>query len=75
MTSASIAEKLRKLKERRKNGEIDARVFYISLLQLTTELLNELEHEDISDEDVKKQIPLILTFLEEQISKYAQRGH
>ncbi|WP_459775617.1 hypothetical protein [Aquifex pyrophilus] len=45
------------------------------MLKLVAKLANELHEEAISEDNVKKQIPLILAFLEEQIKKYAERGH
>lgn len=65
---------LNKLKEQRKNGEIDAITYYKGLIKVTASLLENLSDEDISEEDAKKQIPLILVFLEDQIAKLAGRG-
>ena len=75
MGSQALRDELQSLKEARKQGQISPRDFYKSLLQLLSKLANELGEEQINDDDVKKQIPLILAFLEEQISKYAERGH
>ena len=74
MGSEALRNELKSLKEARKQGQLSAIDFYKSLLQLLSKLANELGEERISDDDVKKQIPLILAFLEEQISKYAERG-
>ncbi len=75
MSSANLKEKLDTLKTQRREGKLSPRDFYKELLSLTLALGQELLDEDIGDEDVKKQIPLILAFLEEQISKMEGRGH
>ena len=66
---------LNKLKEQRKNGEIDTISYYKGLLQIAASLLQNLSDEDISEEEAKKQIPLILVFVEDQIEKFAARGN
>ncbi len=75
MSSRELTEELEQLKESRKQGKISPKEFYAGLLKILGELTDELKGENISDDDIKKQIPLILVFLEEQISKYAERGH
>ncbi len=75
MSSKSLADELEHLKESRRQGKLSPAEFYASLLQLLAKLVSELREEQISEEDIKKQIPLILVFLEEQIDKYAERGH
>lgn len=62
------------LKEQRKNGEIDILSYYKGLIKITALLLEDLINEDISEKDAKKQIPLVLVFLEEQIAELAGRG-
>jgi len=73
--SQELAQELQALKDSRKNGELSPAEFYKKLLELVAKLANELHEEVISEENLKKQIPLILAFLEEQIKKYAERGH
>ncbi len=75
MSSASLLQVLDELKEKRKKNELSPREFYLKLLDLVDDLMNDLRHEDISEDDIKKQIPLILVFLEEQIEKLKERGH
>ncbi len=75
MGSQELAQELQALKDSRKNGELSPAEFYKKLLELVAKLANELHEEVISEENLKKQIPLILAFLEEQIKKYAERGH
>ncbi|NPA26705.1 MAG: hypothetical protein GXO36_03795 [Chloroflexi bacterium] len=67
------ASALRALKARRKKGELDLRTYYHQLLQLLSDMLTSLREEDIPDDEVKRQVPLLLVFLEDQIQKYAQR--
>ena len=74
MSSQALTEQLKLLKDKRKSGELDQRGFYQEILSLTIKMLQELKEEDISDENVKKQIPLMLVFLEEQLSKMRDRG-
>lgn len=75
MSSASLREKLDFIKEKRKNGELSPSEFYRELLYIVLSMTKELIDENISEEDIKKQIPLILAFLEEQIEKMESRGH
>ncbi|WP_461831687.1 hypothetical protein [Aquifex sp.] len=75
MGSQELAQELQALKDSRKNGELSPAEFYKKLPELVAKLANELHEEVISEENLKKQIPLILAFLEEQIKKYAERGH
>ncbi len=65
---------LEALKEQRKQGSIDVLTYYKGLLGITAHLLRNLQDEDISEAEAKKQVPLILVFLEEQIRKLADRG-
>ncbi len=74
MSSQALTQQLKALKDKRKSGELDQRSFYQEILSLTIKMLQELKEENISDENVKKQIPLMLVFLEEQLSKMRDRG-
>ena len=62
------------LKEQRKQGDLDALEYYKGLLRITTDLIQSLRDENISEIEAKKQIPLLLVFLEEQIAKLADRS-
>lgn len=73
--SERLAERLKAVEEKRKKGEISAKEFYAELLKILAELDDVLINEEISEDDIKKQIPLLLTFIKDQISKLAQRGH
>ena len=70
-----LQQKLKELEQKRKNGEISAKEFYNGLLQLVTELIDVLEKEDINEQNIRRQIPLLLTFLKAQIKNLQNRGH
>ncbi len=72
-SSKELYSSFQELKLKRKNGEISEREYYINLLELVKRLIDTLEEENISDSDVKKQIPLIVLFISEQIDKLAAR--
>jgi len=66
---------LKELENKRKNGELSAKDFYKELLNLVTKLVGELEKEDINEAQIRRQIPLLLTFLKAQIKNMADRGN
>ncbi|RUM59510.1 MAG: hypothetical protein DSY66_06095 [Persephonella sp.] len=74
-TSQELRRLFNELKLKRKNGEISEKDYYISLLQLSKRVIDSLEEENISGEDIKKQIPLIVLFIDEQINNFAKRGN
>ncbi len=67
-------DQLTVLKAQRKQGEIDTLTYYKGLITILAHTVQNLSDESISESDAKKQIPLILVFLEEQISKLSDRG-
>ncbi len=79
-TVEHVAMALHQAQEQRRLGESDARVFYGHLLSLVGRLipllLAELEDADtvMADNEIKKQIPLILFFLEDQIKHFRNRA-
>lgn len=78
LTLEQLERHLQDIKTRRKEGELDDRAFYRALLSLAIEighsLLDELgDNGKILAEDVRKQIPLLLAFVEDQIARYRQR--
>jgi len=73
--SEMLKDKLQELKTKRKNGEITEREYYMGLLELLKVLIDKLEGETINDRDVKKQIPLVVLFITDQISKMEGRDH
>ncbi len=64
---------LEALKRQRKEGYIDLLTYYKGLLNVLAELVQNLKEEGISEAEAKKQIPLVLVFVEEQIEKLAGR--
>ncbi|WP_457680758.1 hypothetical protein [Thermovibrio sp.] len=70
-----MIKELNQLNEKRKNREITAREYYRGLIDVLSELIESLREEEISEEEVRKQIPLLRIFLTEQLKKMADRGH
>ncbi len=73
MEGAVIMGKLDDLVEKRKRGELDPRGFYRALLEILGSLAQTLKDEDISEDDIRSQIPLLLTFLYDQADKLEKR--
>ncbi|NPB05612.1 MAG: hypothetical protein GXO08_04440 [Aquificae bacterium] len=67
-------QELKELEEKRKNREISAREFYLGLLELLGHLKEKLVQENISEDQIRKQIPLLLTFIKAQIKNLENRG-
>ncbi len=74
-SSKELYRIFQELKLKRKNGEIKEDDYYRELLKLTKRIIESLEEENISSAEVKKQIPLIVLFISEQIEKFAKRGN
>jgi len=72
--SQRLLELVKELEEKRKRREISAKEFYHGLLSVLGELKDVLLAENISEEEIKRQIPLLLTFLKSQIAKLGERG-
>ena len=72
--SRKLLGELKELETQRKNGEIDIKAFYDGLLNLLSSLREVLVKEDINEKEIKKQIPLLLVFLKNQISDLSLRG-
>jgi hypothetical protein len=62
------------LELKRKNREISAKEFYAGLLNLLQELMEVLDKEEISEDSIRKQIPLLLTFIKAQIKNLGDRN-
>ncbi|NPB08257.1 MAG: hypothetical protein GXN96_04940 [Aquificae bacterium] len=75
MASEKLEVALRSLEEKRKRGEISSVEFYRGLLDVLKLLDEELKKEDLSETSVKKQIPLILSFIKSQIKELRSRGN
>jgi hypothetical protein len=69
-----LSTELKELELKRKNKEISAKEFYAGLLNLLQNLVNALEEEDIDENQIRSQIPLLLTFIKSQIKNMAARG-
>jgi len=73
--SQRLIDLVKELEQKRKNREISAAEFYKGLLEVLSQLKDVLLAEEISDENVRKQIPLLLTFIKAQIGKLGERGN
>jgi len=73
MRGRELMTKLDELVEKRRKGELDARAFYKELLNILSELVTALKEEEIADSDITLQIPLLLTFLYDQLDKLEKR--
>ena len=78
LTIEELEARLKDIKARRKAGELDEREYYRALLSLAIEigrsLLDELGSDGkMEDDNVRKQIPLLLTFVEDQIARFRAR--
>jgi len=70
----ALTEKLKELELKRKNREISAKEFYTALLNLLQDLMDVLDKEEISEASIRKQIPLLLTFIKAQIKNLGDRN-
>ena len=70
----NLSERIKELELKRKNREITAKEFYLELLQIVEELTSTLKGETIEDNQIRKQIPLLLTFLKAQIKSLEMRN-
>ena len=71
ITSEQLHQKLLQLEEKRKSGELDMREFYRELLKLAFSLKEFLldEVDRLEPSELKRQIPIVLVFLEEIIAE------
>ncbi|MEO2153395.1 MAG: hypothetical protein ABGX24_03140 [Aquificota bacterium] len=74
MSSAELKQLLKELQDKRKKRQISAAEFYKGLLDLMSRLAQDLRDEEIPETQIKKQIPLLLTFINAQIKAMAERG-
>ncbi len=72
--SMMLKEELSNLEQKRKGGEIGTTEFYQGLLEVISKLAQELGREDIEEKEIKRQIPLLLTFLKSQIKNMEDRN-
>ncbi len=75
-TVGALKERLQTIKEQRKAGELSLNGYYQALLELAAALVESLgdEAEHLDEKEVRKQVPLILLFVEEQIQKFGERA-
>lgn len=71
--SEEMLKKLKELNDKRKAREISASEYYRNLLAMIIELGEALKEENITEEEIKKQIPILRTFLMEQLKKMEGR--
>jgi hypothetical protein len=72
--SQKLSSELKELELKRRNKEISAKEFYGGLLNILQHLVNALEDENIDENQIRTQIPLLLTFIKSQIKNMAARG-
>ena len=74
-TADELDQRLRTLKEQRREGTLDLTGYYKELLVLAGMLIESLTEEvdKLNEEDVVTQVPLLLVFVEEQIRKFGER--
>ncbi len=74
-TADELDQRLRALKEQRREGTLDLTGYYKELLVLAGMLIESLTEEvdKLNEEDVVTQVPLLLVFVEEQVRKYGER--
>ena len=70
----NLSERIKELEIKRKKREITAKEFYFELLQIVEELTSTLKGETIEENQIRKQIPLLLTFLKAQIKSLEMRN-
>lgn len=75
-TVGELANHLQEIKAQRRDGVLSMEAYYMELLKLCAALIESLidEAERIDEQDARKQVPLILLFLEEQIRKFDERS-
>ena len=75
LESQRLGQLLKELEEKRKSGALTAGEFYKELLNLLADLKDTLVGEDVDDKQIRRQIPLLLTFLKAQIKELSNRGN
>ena len=75
-TAAQLAARLKEVKTTRKEGNLSLAAYYRELLQMVSRLAESLESEveNLSNEEIALQVPIILFFIEEQIRKFGDRS-
>ncbi len=75
MASEKIEGSIKELEQKRKAGELGAVEFYKGLIDTVGMLREELLKEDIDEGLAKRQIPLLLTFIKNQIRELRSRSN
>ncbi|NPB06227.1 MAG: hypothetical protein GXO03_01345 [Aquificae bacterium] len=75
MASDKVQQALKELEEKKKAGQISTKEFYFGLLDVIKLLEEELHKENLTEEQLKRQIPFILTFIKTQIRELKARGN
>ncbi|WP_461831337.1 hypothetical protein [Aquifex sp.] len=75
MASDKVEQSLKELENKRKNGEIGSTEFYKGLLDILELIRKELQAEQIDEKLAKRQTPLLLTFIKNQIKEFRNRGN
>ncbi len=73
--SEALEKEYQELLKKRKMNEIGMKEYYKGLLKLLSQLAEDLKDENIDENEIKKQIPLLTVFISEQISKMKDRDH
>jgi len=74
-TATQLVDKVKSVKEQRKNGDIDAKQFYKELLTILNNLTDSLvdELDTVDESEIRSQIPLIIVLLDDQIRAFSDR--
>ena len=75
LESQRLGQLLKDLEAKRKSGTISAVEFYKSLLELLADLKDVLISENVEEKHIRRQIPLLLTFIKGQIKDLSNRGN
>jgi hypothetical protein len=69
-----LKKRVQQLEQARKEGKITLKYFYKELLELLAELKDFLEEENLPDSEIKRQIPVLLFFIKEQLETVEHYG-
>ncbi len=75
-SATQLSDKVIKLKNQRKNGELDTKGYYRELLDVLKNLADSLANEvdSLEDAQVRAQIPLLVVLLDDQIRVFHERA-
>ncbi len=75
MASERIEKSLKELEEKKRNGDISSKEFYMGLIELLPIIKEELLKENITEDFAKKSSPFLLTFIKSMIREFRKRGN